>query len=527
MSTVVTRLRSGDEIGYPFGQTSLERAAVADAFNFLSQRERDGFYGWLAKDASFVTGACELSGQPVIVLHYIKWALASREHRLDDKARIDIEAALSARASGFRHDFILQGTNLLVFLDGHLDRSTGRIAVLSPKAIAGFLRGWFPTVRITPALQRLLTCSIAGLSLSEISKLDGKSNDTLKTQARELRSRLEMDKTSDLSRILGIRLTAVINGALGQGNLPSNDTFYRYVERYLPASVRSLVLLDHHNQPYRILDMGPKTGKPVIALHAMILPDIRPEDIRQLEHLNLRLLWPLRNGLNAPDDPTLSEAEQIRHACRGIELVREVFCNCKVPILTFAASSKVALSYARANPEHVDALFFAAACILDGRPQHGPRRLAKGMLALATRNQMLMSAAMEYFRRSALVPKRFPEFIRRQFQASRADSRIVAHELAIRFSGERFREALVSSVPSARHDFGFQRALDWETASDLDIEMHFIHGDDDVIHPLPLIRKLVDSLPSARLHIIEDAGQLLYYDHFGQVLAPIAARYKA
>ncbi|WP_295807915.1 alpha/beta hydrolase [uncultured Nitratireductor sp.] len=494
--------------------------------NFLADQEFDAFDKWHDRYGKRFATNSSLHGYPVPVLQYANWRLLDTEciNALDHDLHREIEERIRLRRTGRNEQCILHGDDLLILHDTARDRSTGFVVIVSPDALEWFLAQHFPNARPTPALLRLTACYLGGLSLSEGARLDGKSVETRKSQARELRQRLDLERTEDVQRIVGGQLIAALSAMLTEASVQSHDVFERYRERYLPEAVRCLVLSDSGNKPFRILDMGPKAGTPLIVLHAMILPDIRQKDIALLDELGLRLIWPLRNGLYAPDDPTFSEDEQIRHACHGIDLVRRVFCEEKIHILSLAASSKVAIAYARKNAENIDALFFAAACVLEGRPVSGARRLAKGMLALASRNETLMSATMDYFRRTILTPARFPAFIRGQFQASRADSLIVEAELAGPHGGERFREALIHSIPSARHDFGFQRALDWDLARALGIETHFLHGDDDPIHPLPLIRTLVESFSEAHLHVIEKAGQLLYHDHLRDMLTPIAAR---
>lgn len=503
-----------------------EEHATSDVLNFLADQERDAFGKWRDRYGSrFATGH-NLSGYPVPVLEYVNWRLLDTEcaSSLDSGLRSHIEQHIRSRKTGRQEQCVLHDDDLLVFQDAARDRSTGFVVVVSPDALAWFLAEHFPDANPTPALLRLICCYLGGLPLSEGARRDGKSVETRKSQARELRQRLNLERADDIQRIVGARLIAELSTMLTENAVRNHDVFERYLARYMPDAVRSLVLMGSGNQPFRILDMGPKTGTPLIVLHAMILPDIRDKDLALLDELGLRLLWPMRNGLNASDDPTLSEDEQIRHACHGIDLARRIFCEEKIHIMSLAASSKVALTYARQSPTSVDALFFAAACVLEGRPTGGVRRLAKGMLTLASRNETLMSATMDYFRRTILTPERFPKFIRGQFRDSRADSLIVDAELTGPSGGERFREALIHSIPSARHDFGFQRALDWDIARTLGIEMHFLHGDDDPIHPLPLIRALAESIPGASLHVIENAGQLLYLEHLRGVLAPIANR---
>lgn len=500
--------------------------AVADVLNFLADDKHDEFAHWYARHEHLLVSGFTLWGYPVPVLEYANWRLlpdeALRVLGTDHRARV--ESRLQASRSERQDHLILSGEDLLVFHDKTGDASVGFVVVLSPEAVERFTAAQFPNAKLTPALVRLLICFLGGMSLTEGARHDDKSVETRKSQSRELRQRLGLERTSDIMRVVGARLVATISAELTEQTTSRSETFDRYVADYLPDDVRSVVLLDRDHRAFRVLDMGPQSGKPLLVLHAMILPDIRKQDIGMLHELGLRLVWPLRNGLNSPEDPVLSEDEQIRHACRGIDLVRELFCEERISILSFAASSKVALEYARQNRPYVDALYFAAACVLEGRPQGGVRRLAKGMLKLASFSEPLMSATMEYFQRTILSRQSFPKFIRKQFQDSTADSRIVEAELNNRFSGERFREALTTSVTSARHDFGFQRTLNWEVAKQLGIELHFLHGNDDPIHPLPLIETLAASLPGARLHVIEDAGQLLYHDHLRAVLAPVANR---
>lgn len=503
-----------------------EDVAVSGALNALPDSEFNAFGPWYDRCGWRFSARFNLCGYPVPVLDYVNWRLLGTRDTTSaaNTLRGHIQDCIHSRENSRPGQIFLHDDDLLVFHDLARDRSTGTVAVVSPEALAQFLAEHFPGARPTPAMLRLIACYLGGLSLTGGAKLDGKSVETRKSQARELRRRLGLERAEDVSRTVGARLVSEVSKVLSGGGWHNSESFVQYTSTYLPDGVRPLVLLDGGQQPFRILDMGPKTGRPVIVLHAMILPDIRKQDIALLHELDLRLLWPLRNGLCAPEDPTFHEEEQIRHACQGIDIARRVFCEGKIDILSFAASSKIALAYARENRAGINALYFAASCVLEGRPESGVRRLAKGMLTLAGRNETLMSATMDYFRRSILTPERFPRFIRNQFRVSQADSRIVEAELTGPFAGERFRTALVGSIPSARHDFGFQRALDWEIASTLGLEMHFLHGDDDPIHPLPLIERLAGSLSNAQLHVIEKAGQLLYHEHLRGVLTPLADR---
>ncbi len=496
------------------------RTAVADTLNFLSPQERGRFLDFpeaagAASQASFL-----LADVPVRVLRFADWQVEGAPDSLAADVLPAAQRLLDLRRAGSQERMGLAGVALLMVHDVPEAPTSGLIAVIGPQAMAGFLARHYPAVRIPPALQRLLTCYLGGLSLKAAAEADGKSLETARSQTRELRRRMGVARIDDMTRNVAALLWATVARLL-DGERPARHAgFDGFARRFLPPGVRRMVLLGEGGEVFRVLDMGPRTGRPVVALHAILLPDIRPQDLALLDRLDLRLIWPLRHGAHAPLDPPLSEEAQIRHACRGIDLVRELFCQGRADLLSFAASSKVALAYARDFPGRTGSLMLAVACVLEGRPDRGARRLARGLTALAGRSPRLMEAAMGFLARRALAPDRAARFLRHQFAASAADSAVVEAELAGPHGVARFAEGLGGSLASIRHDFGFQRALDWDLARDLN-GLHILHGDGDAIHPLPLIEALVADLPGARLHVIPGAGQLMYRQHLEPLLARV------
>lgn len=500
-----------------------DRMAAVDALHFLQPPEFDAFFRW-SRDEGGRTATIEAGSQRIRLLKYSGWRIEGRSgDAIDQEITTEAQCLLDARRRGSLESFALAGDDLLVCREENTDRSSGHIVIISPEAMSWFLRTDFPEAAFSPALLRVLICYIAGLSLGRIAALNGKSVDTIKSQSRELRRRLGLQRTDDIARIVGTRLALSIEKTLDGDLAGRNLEFAYYVRRYLPQGVRSMVLLDEQGRLHRILDMGPKSGVPLICLHPMILSDFRDQDIDLLNELGLRLLWPLRNGLIAPTDPALSEAEQIDHACKGIEIAGRIFVDGKVSILSFNASSKVMLVYASSNPEGVEALFFAGVCIPMERPETSVRRLGRGMISLASRNRALMSAALEYLRRQVFTPDRMEKFLASHFRGRPADMTIVKSELCGKFGSDRLRDALIASIRSAQHDFSFQRTIGWHNARQLKAEMHFFHGMDDVIHPLPQVEALVADILGATLHRLPGAGDLLYHEHLKSILTPIAS----
>ena len=501
---------------------SIDRSAVADALSLLAPHEFDAFLRWQDFDDH---SAAELGSRTIRLLKFTGWQIVSEpvEGPVDGTLEAAGQRLVDRRRFGLSENFALAGADLLVCREATNDRTSGHVAVLSPDAVAGFMASCFPGIKLTRALQRVMVCYIAGLSLGQVAAIEGKSIDTIKSQSRELRRRLGLARTDDIARFIGTRLAIVVEKALGGDIKGRNADFVRYCKRYLPRQVRTAAFLDEDNQLHRILDMGPKNGVPVICLHPMILSDFREEDVALLEELKLRLIWPLRNGLIAPTDPILAEADHLRHACSGIETVRKLFFDGEVSILSFNASSKVALAYAKDNPDRVSTLFFAGICT-QNEAVKGVRRVGRGMIALAGRNRPMMNAVADYLRRFVLTSERTQKFLSDLFKNRPADRAVLESELAGAFGCDRLRDALVGSTRSAVHDFVFQLSLGWEIARSLNTEMHFLHGEDNDIDPWPWVEALAADIAGATLHCLPGAGDLLYHQHFRSVLVPVAAR---
>lgn len=490
------------------------RAAVADALHCLSHSEQQAFL----RAQSGAHSAFSLWGHPVQVTRI------GAGLRADITAAVDHDGllrALSAMADGEAERFFLQGDTLFMIHPGGKGMPAC-IVSLPPPIVAHFLERSFPGCRFTPAQRRLLIALLAGQTLPKAAMAEGRSLETLKCHARDLRLHLSVETTADLVRIVTAHLVAAIAAMLVEGAPGRHQAFFDYCRRYLPAEARCLVLESKDCTTCRVVEMGPLDGRAVIALHPIILPDLTDHDLRLLHHLGLRLIWPLRHGQLAPADPELSEAEMIAHSNAALDLVTQTYCKGPVPILSFAASSKLALAYARHRPGRVETIFFAAACDVEGRPVAGARRLARGMMTLGGSDEGLQIAVAAHFTERVLKSGEFMAFLRAQFAGSPADQAMVEDELAAPRLGRRMQDALVGSLRSVRHDFQFQRDLGWDQLPPGRADLHFIHGSEDVIHPFALIAARVARIPGAKLHRIEGAGQLLYGPHFAPLLQIVA-----
>ncbi|OWU84270.1 hypothetical protein ATO6_14680 [Oceanicola sp. 22II-s10i] len=438
----------------------------------------------------------------------------TRKQRLDE-----VLAALGSEDEPVA--FGIMGNDLIVRVAPLIEGKTAFVARINDDAFTAFLAAHFPDLSLPGALRHLLRLHLVGIGLKESAERDGRSVETRKRQSQQLRAAFQIDDLATVGRQVSSALVLALDHYVAPKGPSISRTIQSYVSQFLPVGTRLIGLTTADGRTFPVIDMGPATGRPVLVLHPMALPDIRPTDISQMERLGLRLIWPLRHGTCSPGTKPLPHRQHLDHAVHGALLALGAMCGGYATVLAFAAASRVGLELAAKAPNAVEALHVAGVCLREGRPESGPRRLAKGVLALAARNPGLLDPILVQIETHLRRPGVFEDFLRRQFADSPADLAIVAEDLAGPHGPDRFRTALLDSAASARHDFLFQRDLGWDRVPP-DLALHLHHGAQDRIHPLGLIRDLATRLSGACLHVHPNTGQLFHHDHLTRVLERVA-----
>lgn len=426
------------------------------------------------------------------------------------------------RAEGMPVAFHIAGHDLLVRVSQHTAGTAGFVAVLDPECFHEFLKTSFPSASVSPALRRVLALQLAGIGLKEGALIDRRSVETRKRQAQHLRGEFDGAALAAVSRKVAAALVLALSAHIHPPRNAVGRALADYVGRYMPEGVRAYGLTSADaRSSTAVLDMGPRDAKPVIVLHPMALPDIRETEIDICESLGLRLIWPLRHGTLDPGASALSPEAHLNHAVGGAALAMTTIAQEKVPVLAFAAASKVGLALARAHGDRVSNLHVASVCVRAGRPESGPRRLARGVLAVASQRPALLDPILAHLEARLRKPGALEQLLESQFSDSPADSAVIARDLGGTYGIDRFADSLLDSAASARHDFLFQADLGWErTPADLPVHLH--HGAQDAIHPLSIVETLYRSLPNAKLNVLPEAGQLIWYEHLHNVLEHVA-----
>lgn len=376
----------------------------------------------------------------------------------------------------------------------------------------------FPGQTFTPVELRIIFLLVAGHDLREIAALDNVGYETRRGQLKTIMSKLHMSRQAELVRMFLGRLLVQIGGPEVEAANTPHQLFFDTLNRPGLEQARPFVLTGRNGRQVRVVEMGPKTGQPVIVLHPMVFPVTGIAEIRSFHAHGIRALWPIREGaLSGPVTP-LSPAQQLQSGIEDVALLHEMFCDGPVTLLGLMSGATHAIEIARKLPDRIGALGLIGAC-------HRPRTdgvaggaLRRGLFSLARNNPGIMMAALRLVAEKLARPLSYRRLISQHYQASPGDLEVIAQGLRDG-SLETLLQRLSTSLGSLRNDFFLQADFDWSVLHSLPQPVHFIHGAEDPIHPASGIRALVERLPHAQLAVIEDAGQLLLRQHFDRALA--------
>ncbi|MEP1942134.1 MAG: alpha/beta hydrolase, partial [Sulfitobacter sp.] len=341
--------------------------------------------------------------------------------------------------------------------------------------------------------------------------------------------RLELPTDQEAAKIMCVDLIQTLNEIAEAQTKRDHSDLATYHERFLAPHAQLRFLPDPYDASRRIIPvitMGPKDGKPLVALHAMMLPDLGPREAALFEAHGIQAFFPLRHGALDSNAPDIKPQEHLDDAVRGIAAIAALLGKEKFHLAAMVTSSKIALEYAKLFPERVSGLSFLAACVWKERPDEGARAISKALVTGVKSAAFQWRSITRFMIDDLLGPERFERFIKRHFEEAGPDAEIVNQEARNWPGMERMRYALRSSLASVRHDFLHQDELEWERARDLQVPMIFHHGTEDRIHPIALIERLANGLPTSRVNRVSGGGQLLYYEHFTPIMKEIAAAMK-
>lgn len=495
--------------------TPPNQRAVSQVMSVFTKEQQLEFKYWLAAQEETSDSSRLIFGHPYYLFTLDKC------FSFDNGATPNIPVKLAEAIDTLQEQYSPNKTSY--FIDSYLifaldQQRRGKditLIILPDSILSSLLDAKYSPNHFTPSEVRVLAQLISD---PEIKRAAAKDN--LKVSTKETHYKSAANKIGGHKRIGVIAdLTALLLLEITVASRPlqesSEKIFNEYRERYLPSSVKLIKLTTTSGAAHRFLDMGSKSGKVVIVLHPMILPDFRDQDIKLLHKLNLRLVWPLRHGFLEPDAKSLTIEEQLQDSIISIELAREHYCDEPFILAAMITSAWYSIRYAEKFPKHIKSLIFAGACHRKNQKKVSPvRQFGGGLITLATNNLSTTNFLLSFAEKHFSKHKRFRALLETVYSESDSDLAILDLEMSRQGFEGRYFFALRNSFRSLRHDLLQQANMGWERLRFVPIAKHFIHGDDNAIHTTSDIEHLLDTLSDSKLHVIRNCGQLMYYKHF-------------
>ncbi len=409
----------------------------------------------------------------------------------------------------------LSGELCVLCINQPVGKPQGRLILLGIDLIASVIPEIFPDTRLTRSELRVLLQLMIGYSLKEAAQVDNVSYETKRSQLKAVFVKTGTNKQAAITSILLSHILINFGSDYSRDDKDdAHEVFYRYHRECLPAKSRRHVVVNDDGSHIRMLDFGSISGMPVISPHHLGLVYMTDEENELFETLGIRLIVPLRNGALGPLDPLMLTEQHLRHAMDGIRLAQNMFCGGKANILAPLSSCFYALHYAHCYPDAVDNLIFVGASYKTLRKQSSAERFRTYLHGIAMGNRWLMPKFLQYLAQqtenSTLVRTMFDK----SYADSPADLKVIEKDFADPRSSHAFELKIRYSLISIQHDLYYQALQDWSQIHDLRaINIHFIHGVDDRLHPYVGIEQLVNTLANAKAYPIEGAGSFIYHDN--------------
>jgi len=390
----------------------------------------------------------------------------------------------------------------------------GKLLLIPLELINLMLSDLFPQSELTPAETKLAVMLSMNISLKESAELGGVSYETRRTQLKAIYQKLGMNRQAEVASCILVNVLLNFSVVIHPDRLhQDHEAFNQFVERFLPASTRSHVVVAEDGSQRRFLDVGSTQGTPCIFIHHMGALFFSEIEVEALNKLNMRLICPLRNGVLAPNDKPLLLRDHIDHAMESIEIARNMFCADSPNIVCTLSGAFYALEYARKQPGSISKL------ILIGAPYKALKTISPAekfrdfFYRAALQNPWLLNKLIQYIAKRTADHEYSKKFFLLSYNDSPADVKVIEREFDDEMLASAFIYRVQNCLANIPHDLYLQGEQNWDSLASAAQQLHFIHGTEDRVHPISAIQQLVSNLNNAELHAIPDVGSMFNHEN--------------
>lgn len=263
---------------------------------------------------------------------------------------------------------------------------------LSAPQFAELLHKQFQIEKLTTGEASTLIRFSKGEDLRSIAKQDNTTYETRRTQLKTIKRKLNVSTSAQLVshvvNTISIELTSKLYEALSKTQAGRNlRSDLELIIQHYGNSVRLLETHQNNCPNFLVLDLGPKTGTPVLTFHSVFYPCFPlPFAVKELYKHNLRMLVPVRPGYCGVTDIPVTDKCDRRPWLEAIETFVQENELETIKLLGLLRGSIWAAEFLEFTKHKIDHALFASPYIpgshISDKTAHG--NMASGLRDLVT-----------------------------------------------------------------------------------------------------------------------------------------------
>lgn len=382
-----------------------------------------------------------------------------------------------------------------------------------------------PDIRLTKSEYLLLAHLMTGLDLKKAAMLLGASYDTKRKQVQVIQDKLGLKTQTALLRALSVDITARILDEV----LPTQQRNFEtaLVKRQFGKDVIVNMVTIGEGLEVPVWEFGARRGRPVLYFHSMLAPiAFHPEMSSCLNKLGLRLLIVPRHFMGF--DGVLDAETRLTKLTRALADTMDYLTDEPLICLGESAGVPWLAHFARHNPDLVSHVILAATP-QPAHPHPAPSQdhgdsptLFVEISNRLRRDARVIAGLTRVYNAISRVPMFAQKALAHMYRKSPADlaclENLFRHPHLCEWLRLIANHATLASVDELTN---LQRNWPKDLRA-LQCGVTFVHGLEDPISPIDDIRSIAQTLPDAAFHAVENAGHLIFTQHFKDFVDHIA-----
>lgn len=405
--------------------------------------------------------------------------------------------------------------NLAIFrfgTPGSTDKS--RLILLGLQLIGLVVSELYPANQLTGSELRTLVQLTMGQTLQEAATDDNVSYETKRSHLKTVFSKTGTRRQAEITGTLLSHILINFGSVTQRSKIDDrHEIFYQYIQECLPEDTRHHILVNESGEQTRFLDFGPVTGTPVIYLHHIGIVYFSEDEIQHLTERNLRLICPLRNGALSKKDEPLSVDSHMAQAIEGIRMAQKMFSGAHLTLVCPLSSCFYALEFQRQYASEVENIVFVGAVYRAMARATKAEIFRNYIFSIALKNNWLLDKLTQYLVDQTDKPNTIKLLFEKIYEDSPLDLDILKDDYSDPALAYAFEYRIKNSLTSAQHDIYHQAKQNWSNLCLDDTRLHFIHGEQDELHPISSIKDFASRSNKATVYPVPNAGSFIYHHH--------------